>query len=162
MSFFFFQAEDGIRDPLVTGVQTCALPISRCGATSCWVQTQWVVCPLRSGSGATCQCATYSVPSLRWLTVSLTHGEPDSSQAAIDSYSDAAASGHCPRRRELPTSSSTGWPVSSQNARLAWTILGPLGSRLVVLITTASGTASSAPHRCWLCWVSASSATLCA
>src|SRR5207247_4911393 len=24
---FFFQAEDGIRDPLVTGVQTCALPI---------------------------------------------------------------------------------------------------------------------------------------
>src|SRR2546430_7802965 len=39
--FFFFQAEDGIRDLTVTGVQTCALPISRsrynpsgpCGAT---------------------------------------------------------------------------------------------------------------------------------
>src|SRR5437879_7215223 len=27
--FFFFQAEDGIRDTSVTGVQTCALPISR-------------------------------------------------------------------------------------------------------------------------------------
>src|SRR5205823_11293031 len=27
--FFFFQAEDGIRDKLVTGVQTCALPISK-------------------------------------------------------------------------------------------------------------------------------------
>src|SRR2546430_13539003 len=27
-SFFFFQAEDGIRDLTVTGVQTCALPIS--------------------------------------------------------------------------------------------------------------------------------------
>src|SRR5947209_10554330 len=27
--FFFFQAEDGIRDIGVTGVQTCALPISR-------------------------------------------------------------------------------------------------------------------------------------
>src|SRR5438309_6043367 len=26
--FFFFQAEDGIRDGTVTGVQTCALPIS--------------------------------------------------------------------------------------------------------------------------------------
>src|SRR5699024_11937125 len=26
--FFFFQAEDGIRDRNVTGVQTCALPIS--------------------------------------------------------------------------------------------------------------------------------------
>src|SRR2546430_7471958 len=27
-TFFFFQAEDGIRDLTVTGVQTCALPIS--------------------------------------------------------------------------------------------------------------------------------------
>src|SRR6266498_3356972 len=27
MFFFFFQAEDGIRDADVTGVQTCALPI---------------------------------------------------------------------------------------------------------------------------------------
>src|SRR5439155_14781393 len=30
---FFFQAEDGIRDGHVTGVQTCALPISPC---ECW------------------------------------------------------------------------------------------------------------------------------
>src|SRR3989304_7306303 len=29
MFFFFFQAEDGIRDVAVTGVQTCALPIFR-------------------------------------------------------------------------------------------------------------------------------------
>src|SRR2546421_9074262 len=29
--FFFFQAEDGIRDLIVTGVQTCALPISHIG-----------------------------------------------------------------------------------------------------------------------------------
>src|SRR5690606_39527718 len=28
LTFFFFQAEDGIRDFHVTGVQTCALPIS--------------------------------------------------------------------------------------------------------------------------------------
>src|SRR6267143_1057160 len=28
LCFFFFQAEDGIRDGTVTGVQTCALPIS--------------------------------------------------------------------------------------------------------------------------------------
>src|SRR6476660_4741657 len=28
LDVFFFQAEDGIRDDLVTGVQTCALPIS--------------------------------------------------------------------------------------------------------------------------------------
>src|SRR5207245_8129312 len=40
---FFFQAEDGIRDATVTGVQTCALPISSAsccrwcdGSTACW------------------------------------------------------------------------------------------------------------------------------
>src|SRR3989454_11687791 len=31
--FFFFQAEDGIRDYKVTGVQTCALPISSASST---------------------------------------------------------------------------------------------------------------------------------
>src|SRR2546429_7275226 len=34
--FFFFQAEDGIRDVAVTGVQTCALPI--CNEA----QTHWI------------------------------------------------------------------------------------------------------------------------
>src|SRR5690606_41196841 len=33
--FFFFQAEDGIRDFHVTGVQTCALPILRPMAALC-------------------------------------------------------------------------------------------------------------------------------
>src|SRR5258708_22304120 len=32
LDYLFFQAEDGIRDDLVTGVQTCALPISSAGA----------------------------------------------------------------------------------------------------------------------------------
>src|SRR3989475_12516074 len=32
--FFFFQAEDGIRDLTVTGVQTCALPISCANASA--------------------------------------------------------------------------------------------------------------------------------
>src|SRR2546422_9641398 len=41
--FFFFQAEDGIRDVAVTGVQTCALPISLrfpryASSTSCAVR----------------------------------------------------------------------------------------------------------------------------
>src|SRR2546430_4994731 len=35
MYFFFFQAEDGIRDLTVTGVQTCALPILRFGVCFC-------------------------------------------------------------------------------------------------------------------------------
>ena len=33
--FFFFQAEDGIRDHCVTGVQTCALPIWHANIGSC-------------------------------------------------------------------------------------------------------------------------------
>src|SRR2546430_17733058 len=37
--FFFFQAEDGIRDLTVTGVQTCALPISPAwGAWACRIR----------------------------------------------------------------------------------------------------------------------------
>src|SRR5204862_5612869 len=39
--FFFFQAEDGIRDLYVTGVQTCALPISMRTAVS----TLFTFCP---------------------------------------------------------------------------------------------------------------------
>src|SRR5690606_41336333 len=34
--YFFFQAEDGIRDFHVTGVQTCALPISSAGVGATW------------------------------------------------------------------------------------------------------------------------------
>src|SRR2546423_3222384 len=36
VAVFFLQAEDGIRDKLVTGVQTCALPISSCAQPSPW------------------------------------------------------------------------------------------------------------------------------
>src|SRR2546430_3347098 len=42
--FFFFQAEDGIRDLTVTGVQTCALPISSMWdwcASSCCGRRRW-------------------------------------------------------------------------------------------------------------------------
>src|SRR5258708_23137652 len=45
--FFFFQAEDGIRDDLVTGVQTCALPICHAKHGSANTQLQgtnpWVL-----------------------------------------------------------------------------------------------------------------------
>src|SRR5256886_7615094 len=53
--FFFFQAEDGIRDLTVTGVQTCALPISRrptCRSGPrrlplCWCRMWWARCKRR-------------------------------------------------------------------------------------------------------------------
>src|SRR5438552_11060436 len=40
MVLFFFQAEDGIRDDLVTGVQTCALPICRLRLDELFIETQ--------------------------------------------------------------------------------------------------------------------------
>src|SRR5207247_7634089 len=41
----FFQAEDGIRAPLVTGVQTCALPISFRQAPNWKIDTHTFVSP---------------------------------------------------------------------------------------------------------------------
>src|SRR2546430_12574601 len=38
--YFFFQAEDGIRDLTVTGVQTCALPISLTKTARQWTAGQ--------------------------------------------------------------------------------------------------------------------------
>src|SRR2546429_6957397 len=39
--FFFFQAEDGIRDVAVTGVQTCALPICLMMKIPWWPFVDW-------------------------------------------------------------------------------------------------------------------------
>src|SRR5687767_15360931 len=58
LHFFFFQAEDGIRDKLVTGVQTCALPIS---LAICWA--------VRCARGA--RSATRNIPThARFATTS--------------------------------------------------------------------------------------------
>src|SRR5256885_9460482 len=55
--FFFFQAEDGIRDYKVTGVQTCALPIcgdatvtTLCGHDKTHPQIVWTTYALHSRS----------------------------------------------------------------------------------------------------------------
>src|SRR5690606_306578 len=68
--FFFFQAEDGIRDFHVTGVQTCALPIS-----SPWTgKREWpdsTTSPSSSSSGASagsmtiCERGIITSPTLR-------------------------------------------------------------------------------------------------
>src|SRR5260370_18437113 len=64
--FFFFQAEDGIRDSSVTGVQTCALPISvlcpgkcdgRCAAVLQWSRVSPCCCGLTgTGNGQLSPC----------------------------------------------------------------------------------------------------------
>src|SRR5215204_7015155 len=55
--FFFFQAEDGIRDHCVTGVQTCALPICPSASQSGGPPTRsststWPPTPSTAGTGA--------------------------------------------------------------------------------------------------------------
>src|SRR5215510_4690124 len=62
-TFFFFQADDGIRDGHVTGVQTCALPIS----LSCLCRRPSIVRPccvhsasLRDDMKRAASCATRS------------------------------------------------------------------------------------------------------
>src|SRR2546429_3155744 len=52
VGFFFFQAEDGIRDVAVTGVQTCALPIS--------------IVPPEIGSGVDTAYDTQQKPVASW------------------------------------------------------------------------------------------------
>src|SRR5256886_17679019 len=49
---FFFQAEDGIRDLTVTGVQTCALPISESDAQRERLEQYMREVPCRSCKGA--------------------------------------------------------------------------------------------------------------
>src|SRR2546430_6187393 len=53
LCFFFFQAEDGIRDLTVTGVQTCALPISDIRSER--VVSNW------KGSGCREYCSTQEI-----------------------------------------------------------------------------------------------------
>src|SRR5690349_23099579 len=62
---FFFQAEDGIRDLYVTGVQTCALPILARRAQSVShggaIVSQWVKVP---GSGSTASLIDSHIPRI--------------------------------------------------------------------------------------------------
>src|SRR5205823_10667397 len=70
--FFFFQAEDGIRDKLVTGVQTCALPISGAamvvfpggGYQDLAIDLEGTeVCDWLATKGITCVLLKYRVPN---------------------------------------------------------------------------------------------------
>src|SRR6266849_2420998 len=55
--FFFFQEEDGIRDPLVTGVQTCALPICRRAVLGSFLLESLVLALIGAVAGCTLAAA---------------------------------------------------------------------------------------------------------
>src|SRR2546430_4348424 len=59
--FFFFQAEDGIRDLTVTGVQTCALPIFLVAGPSSAATCVPRCCVSHSASRASVLCSNRSV-----------------------------------------------------------------------------------------------------
>src|SRR5712664_2175840 len=84
--FFFFQAEDGIRDLIVTGVQTCALPIS----------------PGTVGQRGQKSAGGSMVRSWRWVAV-ITHCSRKGCQRSSDTSVPFLAGGihRCRRRRLL-------------------------------------------------------------
>src|SRR5439155_10659088 len=63
--FFFFQAEDGIRDGHVTGVQTCALPILGPCVKDCTRATSGSATTRSEISEASCVVFSRDVPSGR-------------------------------------------------------------------------------------------------
>src|SRR5256885_6971711 len=75
----FFQAEDGIRDYKVTGVQTCALPISAGLALARWFAGQATLRRaqgLRPGRMAAVAAQLQPLPGLDWVeTETPAHGE---------------------------------------------------------------------------------------
>src|SRR6266508_2760142 len=93
--FFFFQAEDGIRDGHVTGVQTCALPIlteSSCRTTirSAWMMSEtWVSTTFPS------KVATFFASSEIMLSDSMLIGL---SRSALSASADPAAKAHIAAR----------------------------------------------------------------
>src|SRR5690606_364445 len=74
--YFFFQAEDGIRDFHVTGVQTCALPIS--GSRGVDMSRRWSI-----------DFETYSAVDLR-VSGAFRYAEDPSTEALILAFSDGS------------------------------------------------------------------------
>src|SRR5206468_6494710 len=78
----FFQAEDGIRDLIVTGVQTCALPIST---------RQRAACGRASWRGARCErngtrsvCAARRTAAERWRAAPCRRARPETTRARTE------------------------------------------------------------------------------
>src|SRR5580693_1066817 len=122
--FFFFQAEDGIRDGTVTGVQTCALPI--------WpARTPGL--PRRAARGA--GSATH-----RWWRSPGTWGEGEpprwpcrvTSSTRVRRWSGAWSTGWCPR------------PNSTPPCRISWT-----ASPAALRTARASASRRCTPRSTW-------------
>src|SRR5262249_56716499 len=82
VSFFFFQAEDGIRDWSVTGVQTCALPICAIAVKIGWLRYRRRSGPLSHDRS---QRTLRHVPRLRsrWPAATCIRANPRSEERRV-------------------------------------------------------------------------------
>src|SRR6476620_11239027 len=76
MIFFFFQAEDGIRDIGVTGVQTCALPISVADGAWYAFSSSGLTCVLQRSGGYGCNGPIPGAPDAANLVSGVMGGVP--------------------------------------------------------------------------------------
>src|SRR6266567_7280280 len=110
--FFFFQAEDGIRDLTVTGVQTCALPI--CSRQSRSRSAR----PRRRTSGITATGA--------WISLARTASSPTSGTTADEGPAMADHDGQATAKRPvqalLPRQLALPWTALITVAAGAWAI----------------------------------------
>src|SRR6266436_7162233 len=91
LSFFFFQAEDGIRDVAVTGVQTCALPISfgAAAANANWAGTPGFGVIITNEPGA----ASWPIAGATFILVHKQPSDPAAAAAALKFFNWAYAKG---------------------------------------------------------------------
>src|SRR5438876_7357362 len=94
LRFFFFQAEDGIRDGRVTGVQTCALPIS-VGTASARTSTTLLRTVPSADRGSRLKWSRQPFP----LATRLWNGSTTIPHGAIRSREFSIRFAHCLRRR---------------------------------------------------------------
>src|SRR3712207_8276754 len=98
--FFFFQAEDGIRDIGVTGVQTCALPIFSHGfAEPLTTFPAWRATSTSSACRKASSCRWWSSCSATWGPGSMTSTPPPLRQSSPEPAQGVCRSG--PARQDL-------------------------------------------------------------
>src|SRR5207245_4654966 len=106
--FFFFQAEDGIRDATVTGVQTCALPICNGRRRGRGRQrTGW------SGGDARARGGGKAEPSLRSCTALRSHKRRLHSQTWSRGAGDRKSAGEGKEGER----DGAGWQTATEDTR---------------------------------------------
>src|SRR2546426_1551751 len=98
--FFFFQAEDGIRDYKVTGVQTCALPISQAGSGVNWLMVGGMI-PVWTTRAQTPASKAPAAPS-KWPVIDLVEPKMSFLARSPNTAFTAAVSAASPCGVEVP------------------------------------------------------------